>query len=57
MRARTVVVTAFTVEYHIAEPTSWDAMSSRKFSSRLPPGSIREERTSWLVFVADTTMK
>src|SRR5665647_1210841 len=57
MRASTVVPVALTVECHIAAATSWEPTSLAKFCNRCTPGSSREFRTSWLVLVAETTMK
>jgi hypothetical protein len=46
-----------TVEFIIAEPRSWVAINRPKLAKSSVPGNRREPSTSWLVFVADTTMK
>ena len=52
-----MVPTALTAEYHRAEPSGCDVARASKFSSRWVPGSSFEPSTSWLVLVAETTMK
>ncbi|MCY1456368.1 hypothetical protein D9M71_735850 [compost metagenome] len=55
--ARIVVPTAMRNEFVIAPTTSWVEKSTAMFSKRAVPGSIRDDSTSLLVFVAETAMK